>query len=212
MLDFIYTEILFRPLYNAMIFIVDLLPGHEVWIAIVLLTLLIKFILYPLSMSSIKSQRAMQELQPKLNEIREKYKDDKQKQSQEMMKFYRKNKINPLSSCLPLLIQLPILIGLYRVFRDGLNPDSLVYLYSFVSAPEFINNMFLGIDLAQTSIVGSGCQLTDWNSDDLYLPGDHGLHRDQLPGGVGALLDCLESLWGLAAAVCPEEVSGQDSR
>lgn len=153
MIDFIYTEILFKPLYNALIFFVDVLPGGEFWLAVIVLTLIIKFVLYPLSLSSIKSQRAMQELQPKLNEIREEHKDDKQKQSVAMMKFYKKNKISPLSSCLPLLIQFPILIGMYRAFRDGLKPESLDFLYSFVARPEALNPFFLGfIDLSMPSI------------------------------------------------------------
>ena len=115
-------------------------------IAIILLTVTIRLILYPLSARSVKSQKALQSLQPQLDKIKEKYKGDKEKQSRATMQFYKKNKINPLSSCLPLLIQFPVLIAIYRVLRDGINdPESLNLLYSFVRNPGSLNASFLGI-------------------------------------------------------------------
>jgi YidC/Oxa1 family membrane protein insertase len=88
-------------------------------LAIILFTILIRLALYPLSRKSIESQSALQKMQPAMNEIREKFKDDKQKQSAEIMKLYSDNKISPLSSCLPLLLQLPILWALNYIFRNA---------------------------------------------------------------------------------------------
>lgn len=153
----IYTEVLYRPLFNALVLIYNQIPW-EAWaigLAIIILTILLKLALYSMSARSILAQRDMQKLQPRMNEIKDKYKNDKEKQSREMMKFYKENKVNPFSSCLPLLIQLPILIALYRVFQHGLiNPEELnTVLYPFVANPGNLNPYFLGIDLAVPNIV-----------------------------------------------------------
>jgi YidC/Oxa1 family membrane protein insertase len=107
-----------------------------------------------LGIQGIRSQKALQELQPKIKEIQEKYKTDREKQGRAMMELYQKEKINPLSGCLPLLIQLPILIALYRVFWRGFQPEQMVYLYSFVPQPGLINPTFFGtVNLAQPSFL-----------------------------------------------------------
>ena len=94
---------------------------------------------------SIKSQKMISELQPKIQEIQQKYKDNKEKQAKEMMGLYQREKINPLSGCLPLLIQLPVMIALYRVLWEGLEPGAMNHLYSFVPDPGVINPLFLGL-------------------------------------------------------------------
>ena len=105
-------------------------------------------------MKSIKSQRAMQSLQPKMNEIKNKHKDNKEEQTKALMAFYKENKISPFSSCLPMLIQLPIIFALYRVFRDGLNESSYEHLYSFVSVPEELNPFFIGlVNMSEANII-----------------------------------------------------------
>ena len=150
----VFNTFLYRPLFNALILLYQYLPGRDFGIAVIVLTLLIRFILYPLMAKSIKSQKALSELQPKIQEIQQKYKDDKERQAREMMEFYKKEKINPMGGCLPLLIQLPILIALYRVFWGGLQPESINSLYPFVADPGAINPFFLGlIDLSQASLV-----------------------------------------------------------
>ncbi len=151
----IYIEGLFRPLLNLLVYLYDVLPGADIGVAIIVLTLIVKFALLPLSRQSIKSQKALQDLQPQLENIKTKYKNDKEKQSKELMQFYKKNKVNPFSSCLPLLVQLPILLALYRVFREGLsNPEELSFLYSFVPHPGVIDPMSFGaFDLSQPSLM-----------------------------------------------------------
>ncbi len=153
----LYMEVLYKPLFNAMVFLYNLIPWEYVAIglAIIILTLIIKVLLYSMSAKSIIAQREMQKMQPRMNEIKEKYKNDRETQSKEMMKFYKENKINPLSSCLPLLIQLPILIALYRVFQHGLiDPNELTTnLYPFIHNPGFLQANFLGIfDLAVPNV------------------------------------------------------------
>jgi len=150
----LYNEILFRPILNLLIWLYGTLPGNDLGLAIIVLTVLIKLILYPFTVSQIKQQRAMQSLQPKMAEIRVRLKDDKEGQAKELMELYRKEKVNPASSCLPLLIQLPVFIALYQALRTGLASKSLSMLYAFVPNPGTIHTMFLGmIDLANPNYV-----------------------------------------------------------
>ena len=149
-----FNVVLYQPLFNSLVLIYLYLPGHDFGIAVIILTLLIKFALYPLGVRAIRSQKSMAQLQPKMKEIQERFKDNKEQQSKAMMELYKTEKINPLSGCLPLIVQLPILIGLYQVFWKGFGETQLKFLYSFVSSPVQIDTTFLGImDLAQSSII-----------------------------------------------------------
>ncbi len=141
---FIYTELIYRPILNLLIGLYNVLPIHDIGLVIVLVTILIRIVLAPFMHKSLKGQKALSSLQPKLNDLKEKYKDDREAQAKAMMDLYKEHNINPLSSCLPLLIQLPILIALYRVFDKALK-GNLDGLYSFVSHPGAINPMFLGV-------------------------------------------------------------------
>ncbi len=87
--------------------------------SIIALTVVIRAALIPLTYRQIKGMRALQALQPQMKEIQEKYKNDRQRQQQEMMRFYQENKINPLASCLPLLLQLPVFFALFRLLRGA---------------------------------------------------------------------------------------------
>lgn len=110
----LFNVALFQPLFNAIVFIYRYIP--DLGVAIIILTIVIKFILYWPSRSSLKSQKKLQETQPKLQALQQKYKGNREELGKQMMKFYKENKVNPFSSCLPLIIQLPILIALYRAF------------------------------------------------------------------------------------------------
>ncbi|MFH0852074.1 MAG: YidC/Oxa1 family membrane protein insertase [bacterium] len=149
----LYNEILFRPLFNGLIFLYNVIPGHDFGVAIIVLTVITRFILYPLNQRAIRSQKEMQAIQPKVKEVQQKFKDDRGKQGQALMALYKEHKINPASGCLPLLVQFPLLIALLSVFRNGLNPDKLNELYRFVARPDVLNHMFLGlIDLSKANI------------------------------------------------------------
>ena len=104
-------------------------------LAIILMTVAIKIILYPITAKQISSMKKMSELQPKMKELQEKFKHDKQRLNQEMADLYRREGANPLSGCLPLLIQMPILISIFYGIRD----------YSYIGTPEW----FWIKDLAQ---------------------------------------------------------------
>jgi YidC/Oxa1 family membrane protein insertase len=153
-MGFLFNEVVYRPLYNLLIFVYNTLAFHDFGIAIILVTLIIKFFLLPLSKKQIESQKKMQEMQPKIKEIQEKYKKDKEKQSKALMEFYKTNKTNPFSGCLPTIFQLVFLIAIYRVLFNISNAGLLVdpkELYTFIANPGQINQYFLGlIELSKT--------------------------------------------------------------
>lgn len=142
-----FKTILYIPIFNIMIFLVWLMPGHNVGLAIILLTVLIRLALVPSTNKSYKAQKEMRDIQPKMDEIKEKY--SKEEQAQKIMELYKEHNVNPLGSCLPLLIQMPIIFVLWRVFQDGLNTSRFDLLYSFVPHPTTMNTMFLGLDLSR---------------------------------------------------------------
>ena len=145
-----FHTIFYVPLYNALIGLTGVFWG-SVGAAVVVLTLIVKLILAPLSHRSIISQIEQKKLQPLVEDLKKKYPDQKE-QSQKMMDLYKEHKTSPFAGCLLLIIQLPIIIALYRVFLSGavLNPADL---YRFIPQPAVIHTMFLGIDMHGRSIV-----------------------------------------------------------
>lgn len=148
---------IYQPVYNVLVFFYNVIPLHDFGIAIILTTLLIKFLFIPLSKKQIESQKKMQELQPKIKELQKKYKDNKEQQTKAMMALYKEHKTNPFSGCLPLIIQLIVLIAIYRVIINiteaGLTINS-ADLYSFIQLPGAINHLFLGfLDLTKPNYV-----------------------------------------------------------
>jgi len=150
----VFNTILYRPLLNALVIFYQLIPGHDFGVAVILLTILTRLIIYPLMAQSLRSQKVLTKLQPKIRELQVKHKNDKEKQAKELISLYQKEKINPLGGFLPLLIQFPILIALYQVFWKGLRPEEMANLYSFVSQPKIIDPIFFGlINLAKSSLI-----------------------------------------------------------
>lgn len=149
----IYNTVLYQPIYNILVFFYNVVPGNDLGLAIILFTILMRLILSPFFVQSIKAQRSMQAIQPKLDELKEKYKDNKEKLGPAIMELYKKEKVSPFSSCLPLLIQMPILIAIFQVFRQGLTNGSLDIIYPFINNPGSINPISLGIiNLSQNNL------------------------------------------------------------
>ena len=149
----IFQIIFYQPILNLLVWLYNVIPGHYLGLAIIVLTVLIKLVLLPLSKQSIKSQKALQDLQPKIDEIKKKYANKKEEMGRAMLELYKENKVNPFSSCLPLLIQLPFLWAVFKVFRDGLAGDSLNLVYSFISRPEAVKGVSLGfLELAKPNV------------------------------------------------------------
>jgi YidC/Oxa1 family membrane protein insertase len=151
---YLYNLLFYQPIFNLLISFYNLIPGHDIGIAIIALTFLIRLILFPVTLSSLKSQKALQNLQPKIQEIKEKYKNEPEKKRQALIELYSKEKVKPLSSCLPLFIQLPIFVALYQVLIDGLKGQKMELLYSFIPRPEAINPLAFGfLDLSRPNFV-----------------------------------------------------------
>lgn len=149
--------IIYQPILNVLIFLYNTVSLRDFGVAIAATTVLLKFILIPISKKQIESQKKMQELQPQIKELQNKYKDNKEKQTKELMEFYKKNKANPLSGCLPLIVQFIFLIAIYRVLFNISNAGLVVdgkELYSFIANPGQINKLFIGIvDLTKPNII-----------------------------------------------------------
>jgi YidC/Oxa1 family membrane protein insertase len=162
----IFDTIVYQPIYNALIFLYNTIPGQDFGIAIILVTLILKFLLFPLSQKQIESQKKLQELQPKIKAIQDKHKNDKEKQTKELMEFYKTNKANPFGGCLPLVVQLVFLIAIYRVLLNISSANLMAdaaSLYSFVANPGQIQSLFIGlIDLSKPfwpfAVLAAGAQ------------------------------------------------------
>ncbi len=149
-----FHAVVYTPLYNALIALLGVGSWLDVGIAVIVLTVVVKMAMYPLSLKAARTQRVMKQLEEPMKEIREKYKDNREEQGRKMLELYRENKVNPFSSFLVLFIQLPVVLGLYFVFLKGGLPDiDVSKLYSFVSEPREISMHFLGlIDMAGKNI------------------------------------------------------------
>jgi YidC/Oxa1 family membrane protein insertase len=149
-----FNVILYQPILNLLVFIYNVIPGQDIGVAIIILTIIIKLLLYPFSLKSIHSQKALQEIQPKIEALKVEYKDKKDELARKMMELYKEEKVSPFSSCLPLLIQLPFLIAVFQVFRVELVNGNLTNLYPFIANPGYLNPVSLGfIDMAQPQIL-----------------------------------------------------------
>ncbi len=148
-LSSLWEEVLIRPIYNLLIWLTTLLPGHDLGLAIIILTLIIRIVLFFPTYSSLKQQKGLQQLQPKINALKEKHSQDKQKQSEEIMKLYKEHGVHPCGGCLPVLIQLPILYAVFFVLQRGLDPSYTHYLYAALSGFDLnsIGKTFLTFDL-----------------------------------------------------------------
>jgi len=146
MISSVFNAVLYKPLYNAFIGFVGAFPWIDAGIVVILFTILIKLILFPLSQKSVKSQIEIKKIQPEIDEIKVKYKDNKQEQALRTMNLYKERGVNPFAGIFLALIQLPILIALYMVFyKEGLTNINTNLLYSFIHIPDYINTSFLGL-------------------------------------------------------------------
>lgn len=153
-MTYLYQQIFYRPLLNVLIYFYQTIAFHDLGVAIILATLLIRLILYPFFHKGAKQQMLMQRIQPKIKDIQKKHKDDRDQQAKALMELYKEHGVNPFSGMLLLIIQIPILLTFYWVIRSGIGTAEITGLYSFVSAPHSINPLFLGfINLASPNFI-----------------------------------------------------------
>ncbi len=158
MISNIWHALCFDPIYNSLVFFIDVLKNGDVGVAIILTVILVKVILLPISLKAARAQLIMQEMEPKMNEIKTKYKDNREEQARHTLELFQANKVNPFSSILLLFIQIPIVIALYfAVYKGGgipLPEINTALLYSFIPVPQDVSMYFLGLmDITQKSII-----------------------------------------------------------
>lgn len=151
-----FTTVFYQPIYNILVFLMNLLPWADAGIIIILVTIIVRLVLFPLSQKSIRTQLKMKDIGPELEAIKLKYNSDKQEQARQTMAFYKQKGVNPFSGFFAILIQFPIIISLYQIFyAGGISKIDPSLLYSFVHVPSHaVSMVFLGfISLTSKNIV-----------------------------------------------------------
>ncbi len=154
-----FYNFIYDPLYNGLVFLVDSVPNHDIGIAIIILTIVVKIVLYPLSRQAVRTQIAMKEIAPEIDALKEKLKDKQEEQARAIFALYKERGIRPFSSFFLILVQFPILFGLYWVFWHGGLPEvDASLLYAFIPRPEMVNMEFLGLlDMRERSLLLAAC-------------------------------------------------------
>ncbi|MSR68146.1 YidC/Oxa1 family membrane protein insertase [Candidatus Peribacteria bacterium] len=150
----VFRTFVTKPLFNGLLFIASFMPGHNLGLAIIVLTILVKLILLVPNRHALEGQKKIQDIQPRMEEIKKKYPGDTKRVQEETMKLWKEMKINPLQSCLPTLLQFPILIGLFYVISNGVTIETSRHLlYSFYTdlPLQYLGNTLLGFDLLKPS-------------------------------------------------------------
>ena len=151
----LFHGFIYDPLYNGLVFLVGIVPLHDMGLAVIALTIVVRVIIYPLSRRAVEAQMAMKKIAPEVEELKKKYKKNSPEQSQAVLALYKARGVHPFASFGLVLVQFPVLIGLYWVFyKSGFPQVDTALLYSFVHAPSTINMEFLGlVNMSSRSIV-----------------------------------------------------------
>jgi YidC/Oxa1 family membrane protein insertase len=141
----LFTTIIYQPLLNLTVFIYNTIGVEDLGLTIILMTLVVRLAMLPLSLKTARSQKAMAELAPEIDRIKADHKGNMTAQSEAVTKLYKERGVSPLAGCLPLIIQFPLLIGLYRVFLNIFKPETLNLLYTSIPHPETISHLMFGL-------------------------------------------------------------------
>jgi YidC/Oxa1 family membrane protein insertase len=149
MFNALWHNVFFDPIYNSLVFFIDIVPGGDVGIAIILTVIMVKLVLLPLSLKAVRTQLIMREIEPKLKELKETLKDNKEEQARKMLQLFQEYKLNPFMSIVLVFIQIPIVFALYfSVYKGGgvsLPAINTELLYSFIPTPAVVNMILLGV-------------------------------------------------------------------
>ncbi|MFI5240304.1 MAG: YidC/Oxa1 family membrane protein insertase [Candidatus Saccharimonadia bacterium] len=150
-----FTTILVQPLFNILLLFYGIIPGHDLGVAVIMLTLVIRLILWPLVNKQLHSQRAMQELAPDIAKIRKATKGDKQLESKQLMELYKEKEISPFAALIPLIIQLPLLFALFFALKDVLKAGEIAHLsYGPIKHLGGIKEIIAGTTVLKTKSLG----------------------------------------------------------
>ena len=145
MISALFHAVFYNPIYNALVALIALVPWGDVGVAVIILTVIIRLILLPFSISAARTQRAMKMLEPKIKTLKETHKDDKEREAIETLALYKEAKVNPFASILMVFIQIPVLLALYWVFRyESFTIVNTALVYAFTPLPHTVSLEFLG--------------------------------------------------------------------
>ncbi|TAK57687.1 MAG: YidC/Oxa1 family membrane protein insertase, partial [Bacteroidetes bacterium] len=148
MISNFFNAVFYDPIYNALVALVAVVPGGDVGVAVILVTIVIRLVLLPFSLSAARTQRAMKSLEPKIKELKEKHKGDKEKEALETLSLYKEARVNPFATILIVFIQIPVLLALYWVFYyepfSTVDAINTARLYGITPTPGFISLDFFG--------------------------------------------------------------------
>lgn len=148
-----FHTLFYEPLYNLIAVVLNITPLHDIGVAIVVVTFLVKLVLLPLNLAALRSQYIMKRLEPEMTKIKELQKIKPHEASKQMIALYKNEKVNPIANLFAVIIQIPIFIALYFVFYEGLHVDT-ESLYSFVTFPEVLHNKAFGLfDVTEKNII-----------------------------------------------------------
>ncbi len=182
-MSYLYQVLFYEPTLNLLVWLYNVVPGHDFGVAIIILTILVRILLWPLTWKTIVSQKKITALQPKIDKLKQTHKNNKEELGRAMMKLYSEEKVNPFTSCLPILIQLPFMFALFQVFNNTNLSKVATSLYAFIEAPQVFNTLsMIGGDLVKPNIYLAllAGALQFWQSK-LSLPTPK---KDQKPGEV----------------------------
>ncbi len=142
----LFNSVIYKPLYNGFIILINLFPWLDVGVILIIFTIIVKLVLFPLSRKAVVAQMELKTIEPELNRIKEQYKDNKEEQARKTMALYKDKNINPFSAIFVALIQIPIILAVYFIFtRSGFPVINDSLLYSFTAHPNVIDMNFLGL-------------------------------------------------------------------
>lgn len=158
MISSFFHTVFYDPIYNALVALIAVVPGSDVGIAVILVTIVIRLILLPFSLSAARTQLAMKALEPKIKELKDRHKGDKEKEALGTLALYKEARVNPFASILTVFIQLPVLLALYWVFYyepfSTVSAINMARLYAFTPVPTDVSLLFLGVvSVAGKSVV-----------------------------------------------------------
>lgn len=194
MISTFFNTVFYNPIYNILVALVAFIPGGDVGVAVVILTILIRLLLLPFSLSAARTQRSMKILEPKIKELKEKHKGDKEKEALETLALYREEKVNPFASILMVFIQIPILLALYFVFfYEPFSTINITRLYTLTPIPHLISLEFLGI----VSVAGKSMTLAILAGLTQFLQAHMALSGTMKPSDTKSMQNDFQKIMGL---------------
>ncbi len=194
MISAFFHTVFYNPIYNALVALVAYIPGSDVGVAIILLTIIIRLVLLPFSLSAARTQRSMKILEPRIKELKEKHKGDKEKEALETLALYREAKVNPFASILTVFVQIPVLLALYFVFRyEPFTTINTLRLYGFTPVPEAASLEFLGL----VSVMGKSLVLAALAGITQFLQAHLALSGTLKPSGDTGMQADFQKVMGL---------------